>query len=152
MKCRKSLNFFQVLKIQSMAAMPPYNEEKFIVKTITGARKHVDLVLVIDDCSSYTNAEIAGASGAIVVQHDVNSGHGGALQTIFDTARESEAEKLFILDADRQHNPDEISEFLIPLQQKMDFVIGSYFVGSAKDTIPDTRAFGVQFRKCLYGQ
>ena len=55
-----------------IAAMPAYNEEQFIAKTILGAKKYVDTVLIVDDGSSDATIEIAEALGAMVIQHETN--------------------------------------------------------------------------------
>ena len=94
--------------IRTLVAMPAYNEESAIAKTILGAQQHADKVLVVDDGSKDETTRIAGALGAIVIRHEVNRGYGGALQTIFSTAREMGVEELVIIDADGQHNPGEI--------------------------------------------
>ena len=65
--------------IRTLVAMPAYNEESAIAKTILGAQQHADKVLVVDDGSKDETARIAGALGAIVIQHEVNRGYGGAL-------------------------------------------------------------------------
>ena len=128
-----------------IAAMPAYNEEQFIAKTILGAQKYVDTVLIVDDGSSDATIEIAKALGAMVIQHETNKGYGGALQTIFRTAEEQEADILIILDADGQHNPDDIPKFLNAFKSReCDLVIGSRFLDNAKDAIPSYRKVGMK--------
>lgn len=128
-----------------IAAMPAYNEEQLIAKTILGAKKYVDTVLVVDDGSSDATIEIAEALGAMVIQHETNKGYGGALQTIFTTAENLEAEILIILDADGQHNPDDIPKFLNAFKSReCDLVIGSRFLNDAKDSIPAYRKVGMK--------
>ena len=55
--------------------MPAYNEEKFIARTIIGAQKFVDQVIVVDDGSIDKTSEIAEKLGAIVVRHKKDSGY-----------------------------------------------------------------------------
>jgi len=69
-----------------IAGMPAFNEEKFIARTITGAQKYVDRVLVVDDGSADTTSEIAQKLGAIVVLHPKNCGYGAAIRSIFEKA------------------------------------------------------------------
>ncbi|MBN1195482.1 MAG: glycosyltransferase family 2 protein [Methanomicrobiaceae archaeon] len=147
---QKFIELYPESKIHSLAALPAYNEEKYIAKTILGAKKHVDLVVVIDDFSSDTTAEIAEALGAMVIHHDINTGYGGALRTIFNTARELGVEKLVTLDAEWQHNPDEIPKLLAPLNNGSDIVIGSRFLegyrvfSEQSNKIPKYRKFGMK--------
>ena len=109
--------------IRTLVAMPAYNEESAIAKTILGAQQHADKVLVVDDGSKDETARIAGALGAIVIRHEVNRGYGGALQTIFSTAREMGVEELVIIDADGQHNPGEIPALLDELRRGSDVIL-----------------------------
>jgi len=125
--------------------MPAYNEEKYIAKTIVGARKYADRVFVVDDGSTDDTAAIADALGALIVQHETNRGYGGALQTIFETARELGVEELVIIDADGQHNPEEIPRLLGVLRATgADVVIGSRFIEGGACTIPAYRKVGMK--------
>jgi glycosyltransferase involved in cell wall biosynthesis len=124
--------------------MPAYNEEAAIAKTVLGARRHADAVLVVDDGSTDETAAIAEALGAIVVRHETNRGYGGALQTIFATARKLGVEELVIIDADGQHNPAEIPDLLAELRRGNDLVIGSRFVDGSAGEIPAYRKVGMK--------
>jgi glycosyltransferase involved in cell wall biosynthesis len=124
--------------------MPAYNEEAYIAKTIVGAQQHADRVLVVDDGSKDDTVRIARALGAIVVRHETNKGYGGALQTIFCTAREIGAEELVTIDADGQHSPGDIPRLLAELRKDIDVVIGSRFVEGAAGKIPAYRKVGMK--------
>ncbi|MDD3932226.1 MAG: glycosyltransferase family 2 protein [Methanoculleus sp.] len=127
-----------------IGAMPAYNEEKSIAKTVLRMKKHVERVVVIDDGSSDATSEIAEALGALVVKHPENLGYGGALRTLFETARDLQADQLVIIDADGQHNPEEIPHLLRPLTADVDIVIGSRFTGEVDSAIPPYRMFGMK--------
>lgn len=109
--------------IRTLVAMPAYNEEAYIAKTVLGARRHADAVLVVDDGSTDETVAIAEALGAMVIRHATNKGYGGALQTIFATAREMGAEELVIIDADGQHDPGDIPRLLTELRAGNDVVL-----------------------------
>ena len=109
--------------IRTLVAMPAYNEEAYIAKTVLGARQHADAVLVVDDGSEDETVPIAEALGAIVVRHETNKGYGGALQTIFATARDLGAEELVIIDSDGQHDPRDIPRLLAELRAGNDVVL-----------------------------
>jgi len=130
--------------IRTLVAMPAYNEESAIAKTVLGAKSHADSVLVVDDGSKDETVAIAEALGAIVVRHEVNRGYGGALQTIFSTARKMGVEELVIIDADGQHNPQEIPGLLAGLRQGSDVVIGSRFAGGNGEGVPAYRKVGMK--------
>ncbi|WP_317296293.1 glycosyltransferase family 2 protein [Methanoculleus nereidis] len=135
--------------VRTLVAMPAYNEEAYIAKTVLGAARHADKVLVVDDGSTDETVAIAGALGAIVVRHETNKGYGGALRTIFSTARDLGAEELVIIDA--RHDPAAIPRLLAELREGNDVVIGS--AGEAGGTtVPDTTApggFGAYGRKAI---
>jgi glycosyltransferase involved in cell wall biosynthesis len=132
--------------IKVLAAMPAFNEEKYIAKTIVGARKYVDQVLVIDDGSSDSTKEIAEGLGAIVIRHEKNIGYGAALQSIFNKARELHVDALVILDADGQHNPEDVGRLLNALVEcEADVAIGSRFLkDDHKEQIPGYRKVGMK--------
>jgi len=69
-----------------IAAMPAHNVDEHIAKVVFSAKKHVDKVLVVDDGSTDSTAEIADALGALVVRHKENRGYGAAIRTCFATA------------------------------------------------------------------
>jgi glycosyltransferase involved in cell wall biosynthesis len=131
--------------IKVLAAMPALNEEERIAKTIVGARKYVDQILVVDDGSTDATAEIARSLGALVICHEKNGGYGAALQTIFSKARELHVEALVILDSDGQHNPADVGRLLEALvTEDVDVVIGSRFVGENHKDIPGYRKVGMK--------
>jgi glycosyltransferase involved in cell wall biosynthesis len=130
--------------VRTLVAMPAYNEEAYIAKTVVGAARHADAVLVVDDGSVDETVAIAEALGAIVVCHETNKGYGGALQTIFATARDLGAEELVIIDSDGQHNPGEIPRLLAELRAGNDVVIGSRFVEGSAGGIPAYRKVGMK--------
>lgn len=126
-----------------VAGIPAYNEEKYIAKVVLKAMRHVDEVIVVDDGSADMTAEIASRLGATVVRHPENRGYGAALATIFNEARKRKADILVILDADDQHNPDEIPKLVEPiLKGEADIVIGSRFLGKTEQ--PLWRRIGVK--------
>jgi len=130
--------------VKVVAALPAFNEEKYIAKIIAGAQDRVDAVMVIDDGSSDATAAIARQMGAYVVSHEKNRGYGAALQTIFTTAKNLNLEAVVILDADGQHNPADIDKLLTPLQKGAGLVIGSRFIDKTKNNIPFYRKIGMK--------
>lgn len=127
-----------------LGAMPAFNEEKSIAKTLLGVKRYVDEVLVVDDGSTDATGEIADALGARVIKHSSNRGYGGALQTIFHAARELGADILIIIDSDGQHNPEDIPKLLGAMQKGADVVIGSRFIEGMDTYIPRYRKMGMK--------
>ncbi|MBA7623750.1 Undecaprenyl-phosphate 4-deoxy-4-formamido-L-arabinose transferase [subsurface metagenome] len=109
-----------------IAAMPAYNEARYIGTMVLKARQYVDEVIVVDDGSTDNTAEVASLAGATVVRFEQNKGYGAAIQCILTEAKKQAPDVLVLLDADTQHNPDEIPNLIKPvLDDGVDFVIGS---------------------------
>ena len=134
-----------------VAAIPAFNEEHTIAKLVLEAQKHVDVVLVCDDGSTDSTAEIAERMGADVIRHDRNLGYGAALKTLFTVARELNADVLVTLDGDGQHDPSEIPSLVDPvLENKADIVLGSRFLNK-ENGVPRYRRWGIQLISKLTG-
>ena len=110
--------------LKILAVIPAYNEADRIKKVITGAQAYLP-VMVIDDGSSDATAQIAENSGATVLQQTPNQGKGVALRAGFQYALEERYQAVLTLDADGQHDPEEIPAFLTAYQlNKADLIIG----------------------------
>ncbi|MDY6865801.1 MAG: glycosyltransferase family 2 protein [Halobacteriota archaeon] len=128
--------------LKIIVAMPAFNEEAFIAEMVIGAKKHSDEVIVIDDGSVDRTSEIAEENGAYVIKHQKNLGKGAAIQTIMGEVRKRDADVLILMDADGQHNPDEIPRLVNSLNGgDIDLVIGTRFM--EKNCIPTYRKFGL---------
>jgi glycosyltransferase involved in cell wall biosynthesis len=83
-------------------------------------------IVIVDDGSTDNTNEVAHSVGAVVLSHELNRGKGAALQTGFDyVCRQSGIEFILTMDADLQHQPEDVPPFLL-VQQKTnaDIVIG----------------------------
>jgi glycosyltransferase involved in cell wall biosynthesis len=106
-------------------ATPAYNEEKYIGSIVLRAQQYANEVIVVDDGSIDRTAKVAELAGATVVRHGENKGYGSAIQSILAEAKKQNADVLVILDADSQHNPDEIPSLVRAISEGFDVVIGS---------------------------
>jgi glycosyltransferase involved in cell wall biosynthesis len=109
--------------------IPAYNEEHTIARIVLEAQKFADKVVVCDDGSTDYTAKIAESLGADVVRHEKNGGYGASIKSLFLRAHELNADVFVTLDADGQHEPNEIPIVIKPIVEgEADVVIGSRFV------------------------
>ncbi len=94
-----------------LALIPAYNADRFVGDVIRRARAHVPVLAVNDGSRDRTLAE-AAAAGATVIDQQPNQGKGAALKRGFRAALDQGAAAVITLDADGQHDPDEIPRFV----------------------------------------
>lgn len=105
------------------AVIPAHNESNSIAEIIKKSKKHVSKIVVVDDGSRDETYEVSIKAGAEVLRHIINLGKGAALKTGCDYAVSRGAENLVVLDADAQHDPDEIPKF-IEMLKEADIIFG----------------------------
>jgi glycosyltransferase involved in cell wall biosynthesis len=138
-KIKLSIDTYRPRIIAGLAA---YNEEEYIGTMVLGTRSFVDEVIVVDDGSSDRTAKFATLACARVIKHKENLGKGKAIQTILEEAKKMDVDIVVLLDADCQHNPDEIPRLLEPIKNgEADMVNGSRFLDK-KSKIPLYRRIG----------
>jgi len=137
-----------------IAIIPAYNEEKYIGTVVLKSRQYVDEVIVADDGSTDRTKDVAKLAGASVIIHEQNMGYGASLQALFKEARKKNPGILVLLDADSQHNPDEIPKLIRPISEGFDVIIGSR--EQQKGNIPAYRRMGqgvlAHFSRILSGK
>lgn len=109
--------------------LPAKNESAAIGNTVRGI---VNLypeaeVIVVNDGSTDSTAEVAMAAGAKVVQHIYSKGNGASIKT---GARAATGQIIVFLDADGQHNPADIEYLLQKIREGCDMVVGARQQGS----------------------
>lgn len=106
--------------------IPAANEERTIGKIIDGVKRHLEQVIVVDDGSSDRTAKIAEDHGVTVIRHPRNLGKGEALKTGFSRALAAGCQAVIFLDADGQHDPDEIPKFIqAALRSRAAIILGN---------------------------
>ncbi len=108
-----------------IVGMPAYNEGKYVGSLVLQARQYVETVVVVDDGSTDHTSKVAELAGAKVVRHGENRGYGNAIRSILAEAKKQNADILVTLDADSQHNPEEIPSLIKAVSEGFDVVIGS---------------------------
>ncbi len=109
--------------MDAVILIPAYNEGKTITEVISKTKKFSSDIIVVDDGSKDDTSKQAKKAGAIVLQHKINLGKGAALKTGCDYAVKSGAHKIIVIDADGQHDPQEIPKMLQALDDH-DIVFG----------------------------
>jgi glycosyltransferase involved in cell wall biosynthesis len=105
------------------AVIPAYNEEKSIGNIIKETKKYVSKIIVVDDGSRDNTYKVAKRGNVTVLRHIINLGKGAALKTGCDFAVKNNAQIIIALDADAQHDPKEIPNFLESIKSN-DMVFG----------------------------
>ncbi len=134
--------------MKTLVAIPALNEEVTIETVISAIPHKLNgtevKVLVVDDGSTDSTAELARAAGADVISHGCNMGLGTAFRTMLSYARENGFDVMATMDADGQFNPKDLPHLTKPvIDGNVDFVTASRF----KDTslvpnMPEIKKWG----------
>lgn len=135
--------------------IPAFNEEDSIVNVIKNIQElyrdsqklgfKID-VMVIDDGSVDKTKELAQSAGAKVVRHPYNRGLGASTRTGLQRAFEAGADIAVKIDADFQHDPQDIFKVIEPIiNDQADVIFGSRFLGKITYNMPFHRKIGNTF-------
>ena len=92
--------------------VPTLDNAGTIAAVVSGAISHGLVVIVVDDGSTDGVGDAARAAGAEVVRHPLNRGKGEALLTGWSAAKARGFTHAITLDADGQHDTDDLPTFL----------------------------------------
>lgn len=107
------------------AVIPVYNEVDFLDELIEKVTPHVSKIICIDDGSTDGSHELLDAKSEVeLITNSKNYGKGFALRLGLQKAIDSDCNFIVTLDADLQHVPELIPEF-INLLSKFDVVVGN---------------------------
>ncbi len=113
---------------RTLVIMPAWNEEEAIGSTLdelAAALPDLD-VLVVDDGSTDRTAAVVESRGARVLRLPYNLGVGGAMRAGYKFARRYDYDATIQVDADGQHDPQDIVRVLEGLE-RADISIGARF-------------------------
>ncbi len=118
----------QTIAGRTGVVIPSYNAGRHLRGVVEKTAHHVPIsqIIVVDDGSVDDTFETAKQTGAVVLQHRINLGKGAALKTGLKRVAEMGLDYAITLDADGQHNPDEIPKFLeCELATNADIIVGN---------------------------
>jgi glycosyltransferase involved in cell wall biosynthesis len=109
--------------------IPAFNEEKTVRKIVERALLYVNEVVVVDDGSDDGTYEEAISGGATVIKQEHNCGAGKAIRIGVEKALNANADLIVTLDADGEHDPDDIPRLVHGVTEKnANIVVGSRFL------------------------
>ncbi len=113
-----------------LVVIPAFNEQESLPAVLAEVAAAVPdaHILVVDDGSADATSAVARRAGVEVLTLPFNLGVGGALRTGFRFAREYGFTRMVQVDADGQHDPNQIPALTAPLDSA-DLVIGARFAG-----------------------
>jgi glycosyltransferase involved in cell wall biosynthesis len=125
-----------------MILIPAYNEEANLRELLPKIPKQLDSiavgVLVVDDGSDDDTFHVAdNIENVFVVKNPINRGGGAALRLGYDILKKAGARICVTMDADGQHQSEEIEKLVLPIiRDEYDVVIGSRMLGGReKDSL-----------------
>lgn len=127
-----------------LVIVPAYNEEASI-GALLGRLRQVCVAdwildtLVVDDGSIDSTVDVARSHGVAVAPMPIHLGIGAALRTGFRHAVDGDYGGAIQLDADGQHDPEEIPRILAGLDKGADLVIGTRFGDDTEEASPRYR-------------
>jgi glycosyltransferase involved in cell wall biosynthesis len=106
--------------------IPAYNASRSLRGVIEGIKDSGLTIVVVDDGSADATAEIARNAGVQTLRHRINRGKGMALRTGFRFLLHQGYGAILTIDADGQHDPSFIPQFIQAYEDKRgDIIIGS---------------------------
>jgi glycosyltransferase involved in cell wall biosynthesis len=129
--------------------VPAFNEELLIGETLKSIPRFVDMIYVIDDCSTDRTAEIAKKFEKVdpritCICHEKNEGVGAAITTGYKKAIDDDVDIAAVMAGDNQMDPAFLPDFLDPIiDGKADYTKGNRLLTSEfRKGMSEWRMFG----------
>ena len=121
--------------------LPAYNEEDSLRILLPDLKlKYPDYqIIVINDGSTDSTAEVCKDNGIEVVSHPYKMGNGASIKT---GARSADCDVIVFMDADGQHATEDVQRLLDKMQEGFDMVVGARHSGTHTSTL---KLFGNSF-------
>lgn len=130
--------------------IPTYNNAGTISDVISGVKKYITKIIVVDDGSTDETAKILNETDSIkVITFPENKGKGAAIRKGFRYALEEGYDYAITIDSDGQHFPEDIPDFLNTIEDNP----GSLIIGSRNiqaDGMPSKNTFANKFSNFWY--
>ena len=114
-------------RFRPCAIVPTYDNPATVRSVVEGVRRHLDEILVIDDGSAPAGRRaveaIARDGLARVVHRPRNGGKGAAVKTGFERVSRDGFSHALQIDADGQHDTDDVPRFLAEAREHADALI-----------------------------
>lgn len=117
--------------------IPAFNEggplESLLPRLPTELSGHPTMALVVSDGSTDNTVEVARAAGVEVLALEANRGKGAAVRAALASIEELEHDIVVLMDADGQHDPDDLADLVAPLlADDADIAVGSRYAGDER--------------------
>ena len=126
--------------------IPTYNNEKTLKRVIDGVLDYTENIIVINDGSTDSTAQILGHYPQITtISLPENKGKGNGIKTGFRKAKELGFNYAITIDSDGQHYPDDIPVFVEALLNEDQDILLIGNRNMSQDGIPKKSSFGNRF-------
>ncbi len=130
-------------------AVPAYNEEKLIIKTLSTLPDYVDHIVVINDASKDKTLEKINEyakkdTRVVVLDNEKNGGIGFSLKRALHKAVELNCDRIAVMAGDNQMDPAQLIHLLDDMEKRnLDFIKANRFMHfDALRTMPKFRRVG----------
>ncbi len=130
------------IRSRTAVVIPAFNAAAHLASVVEETARFIPVsrIIVVDDGSADNTSEVGRRAGVLVLQHAKNQGKGVALETGILAAAERGLDYAITMDADGQHSPDEIPNFLEKAAEThADIIVGNRMAD--RENMPGDRVF-----------